>query len=231
MSESTRRKVNLNFDQNPSFHHVFNLKFSLPYIRNKKILDIGCWTGQFERIASKYTKTIMGIDPGKDAIRIARKTVKGSKFEVGDALKLNFKDKSFDAVTILDVIEHIPKGTESICLDEIWRVLKDKGYIIISTPHSHPLSTFLDPAFFIIGHRHYSEKNLRSLLNLAKFKIIKTKKTGGLVRIATTLIEYFYKHILRKPYVISETVEDKIKNEYKSKNAFAQINIVAQKII
>ena len=231
MNESIRRKVNLDFDQKPSFHHVFNFNFSSPYIKHKKVLDIGCWTGQFEKIASKHTKQIIGIDPGVEAIKTAKKLVPKAKFFVGDALNLKFKDNSFDTVTIMDVIEHIPKGTEEKCLKEVKRVLKLNGHLIISTPYAHPLSILMDPAFFLIGHRHYSEKRLRELLSVNNLKIIKVKKTGGLVRITTTLIEYFYKHILRKSYVIPKSIENMIKNEYKSKKAYAQINIVAQKIV
>lgn len=228
MDESTRRKVNLDFDQKPSLHHKFNLGFALPYIKNKKVLDIGCWTGQFEKLAVKHTKEIWGIDPGIEAIEIAKKFVPNAKFKVGNALDLKFKNKYFDTVTILDVIEHIPNGLEEKCLREISKVLKTNGHLIISTPHSHPLSTYLDPAFYLIGHRHYSEKKLRNLLNITGFKIINVKKTGGIIRITTTLLEYFYKHILKRKYVLSKTTEKLIKKEYRSKNAFNQINIVSK---
>lgn len=229
MNESTRRKVNLNFDQEPSFHHKFNLNFSLPYIKRKKVLDIGCWTGQFEQLAVKHAKEIWGIDPGLEAVKLAKKLVPKAKFKAGNALDLKFKDKYFDTVTILDVIEHISRGTESKCLNEIYRVLKPNGHLIISTPHSHPLSILLDPAYFLIGHRHYSENRLKSLLSSNGFKVVKVKKTGGMYRLCIPLLQMFYKHILKRKLIIPNRIEEKIKLEYKDKNAFAQINIVAIK--
>lgn len=230
MNESTRRKVNLDFDQKPSFHHEFNLKFSLPYIKNKKVLDIGCWTGQYEQLASKYTKSITGIDPGIEAIKTAKRLVPKAKFFVGDALNLKFKDNSFDTVTIMDVIEHIPKNTEGLCLKEIKRVLKPNGYLIISTPNTHLLSILLDPAFFLLGHRHYSENKLRKLLSMTGFKVLRVKKAGGITRITTTLLEYFFKHILKIKYKISKNIENIIKKEYESPNTFASISLICQKI-
>lgn len=228
MNESTRRKVNLDFDQEPSFHHKFNLDFALSYIKNKKVLDIGCWTGQFEKLAVIHSKEIWGIDPSIEAIKIAKKLVPKAKFKVGNALNLRFENNYFDAVTLLDVIEHIPKGTERKCLDEIKRVLKPNGFLVISTPYAHPVSILLDPAFFLIGHRHYSEKKLRDILTTTGFKVLEVKRTGGVIRIVTTLIEYFLKHILNIKYNMSKKVEDLIKQEYKSKGAFAQINIVSR---
>lgn len=230
MNESIRRRVNLDFDLKPSFHHKFNLNFSLPYVKNKKVLDIGCWTGQFEQIACKYTKQIVGIDPGVEAIKTAKKLVPKAKFFVGDALNLKFKDNSFDTVTIMDVIEHIPKGTEEKCLKEIKRVLKPNGYLIISTPYSHLISILLDPAFFIIGHRHYSEKKLKRLLSSNGFKVVKVKKTGGIFRLCVPLLQMIYKHIFKRKFEISKSIENKIKKEYSNKSAFAQINIIAKNI-
>lgn len=228
MNESTRRKVNLNFDKNPSFHHKYNVIFSLPYIKNKKVLDIGCWTGQFEQVASKYTKQIIGIDPGVEAIKSAKKLVPKAKFFVGDALNLNFPNKSFDTVTIMDVIEHIPKGTELKCLREVKRVLKPSGHIIISTPNAHILSILLDPAYFLIGHRHYSFQTLNKLLTKSGFEVIKTEKIGGTVRMFTALVESVTKHLFKSKLTIPRFIEKLIKLEYNSKFAFAEINIVAK---
>ncbi len=215
-------------DNDPSFHHVFNFKFSLPYIKNKKVLDIGCWTGQFEKLAVKTTKQITGIDPGKNAILQAKKMVPNARFKVGNALDLPFSDKSFDTITMLDVIEHIPKNTESICLKEIRRVLKPDGYLILSTPNAHILSILLDPAFFLIGHRHYTKKDLTKLLEKSGFKILKTKKVGGVFRLSVSLVEIIYKHLFKKKYIVPDVIKEKIEQEYKSRYAFAQINMIGQ---
>ena len=227
MDEATRRKVDIKSDDNPTFHHKFNFNFSLPYIKNKKVLDIGCWTGQFEKLASKKTRQIIGIDPGVGAIRIAKKMVPAAKFRVANATKLPFPKKSFDSVAILDVIEHIPVNTESICFDEIKRVLKPGGHLILSTPSTHPLSILLDPAYFIIGHRHYSLRKLKKLLKASNFKIIKTSYTGGVFTLTSAIVATIYKHLLNKKFIIPDWIQDKIDNEYKNKG-FAEIHIVAK---
>ena len=44
---------------------------------------------------------------------------------------------------------------------EVSRVLKKQGVFYLSTPNS--LSRFFDPAFWLIGHRHYSSEKLIKL--------------------------------------------------------------------
>lgn len=227
MNEATRRKVDIKSDGNPTFHHKFNFNFSLPYIKNRKVLDIGCWTGQFEKLASQKTKQIVGIDPGASAIRVAKKMVPKAKFKVANATKLPFSRNSFDTVTILDVIEHIPLNSESVCLNEIKRVLKPGGHLILSTPSAHPLSVLLDPAYFIIGHRHYSLSKINELLKIADFKIIKIGYTGGVFTLSTAIIATILKHLLNRKFIISDWLQSKIDNEYKNKG-FAEIHLIAK---
>lgn len=54
------------------------------------------------------------------------------KFVCGDATKLPFPDASFDAVTMFDVLEHVPDDRAAIA--EALRVLRPDGYLLVSTP-------------------------------------------------------------------------------------------------
>jgi ubiquinone/menaquinone biosynthesis C-methylase UbiE len=54
---------------------------------------------------------------------------------VSDARKINFPDSSFDAVSCISVIEHIPNNGDLLAIKEIARVLKPKGRAFISVPY------------------------------------------------------------------------------------------------
>ena len=56
----------------------------------------------------------------------------GVRFICGDATKIPFLDASFDAVTMFDVIEHVPDDAKA--MSEAWRVLRPGGALLLSTP-------------------------------------------------------------------------------------------------
>jgi SAM-dependent methyltransferase len=59
----------------------------------------------------------------------------GVRFVCGDATGLEFASRSFDAVTMFDVLEHIPDHERAV--SEALRVLRPGGYLLISTPNEH----------------------------------------------------------------------------------------------
>ncbi len=57
----------------------------------------------------------------------------GVRFVCGDATNLPFEDGSFDAVTMFDLLEHVPDDHRAI--EEAFRVLGPGGYLLVSTPN------------------------------------------------------------------------------------------------
>ena len=60
----------------------------------------------------------------------------------GDALQLPFRDRSLDAVVAFEVIEHLPDV--AVALEEMLRVVRRPGYIIIGLPNHASLWTPLE---------------------------------------------------------------------------------------
>ena len=88
---------------------------------------------------------------------------------IGDALRLPVRAASVDCVICCEVLEHIPEP--AVCCNEMFRVLKPGGTLIISTPFMFPIHA--DPHDFY----RYSPDGLRYLCR--EFQEFKTVPMGG----------------------------------------------------
>lgn len=135
--------------------------------RQKRILDIGCGTG--ETLSFLHTlypdAKLYGVDTSATAIRFSKK--RGHKNILkAKAEKLPFKDNFFDTVLFLDVLEHIPDDQKVV--HEAKRVLKKGGCIIITSP---ALSFIWSEHDTKQGHkRRYTRRQIRSLAKNASLK-------------------------------------------------------------
>ncbi len=100
---------------------------------NNLVLDLGCGNGRFYLSATKQGLSYTGIDNSKELIKIARERHPEGDFHLGDALKLPFKDDSFDGIFSIAVLHHIPsKEMRLRFLNEAFRVLKKDCFLIIT---------------------------------------------------------------------------------------------------
>jgi len=103
-----------------------------PHVKNPTlILDLGCDSGLFTGMLPGQP---VGLDVSKHFVDFAHKSF-GNRipFLVGNAQELPFKDESFEAVTCLETLEHVPNPNAT--LREISRVLKKGGYATILVPN------------------------------------------------------------------------------------------------
>lgn len=227
MLQRFKRKVNINFDSKPSLGHIFNFNFSKEYIKDKVVLDVGCWTGQYEQLAATYVKEIFGIDSDKEAIKYAQTSNIKCKFIACKAQKLPFRDGTFDVVLLLDVLEHLPLNSENKALSEVYRVLKPNGILILSTPNKNILSILFDPAFFILGHRHYSLSKIKHLLKGSNFSLKNERILNGIVVSLYSNVCLLSKYLFGKNLYLPQFLQKTILNYY-CRPGYSEIYIVAQ---
>lgn len=228
MKSLSKREVNSLYDSEPGLHHKYILEISKPFIRKKTVLDVGCWTGQYTQLAARYAKKVYGFDPSKAAIALAKKQTPSAIFKVGSALKIPFNNSSFDVVIFSEVLEHIPSGTEHRAISEIHRVLKPKGMLILTTPRNHPISILLDPAFFLIGHRHYSKIQIEDYLRDCEFIIKEIYFSKGFINLITWNIEAILKLLFKKKLSYPLFLKKALKKEH-NKKGFSSIFAIAQR--
>jgi ubiquinone/menaquinone biosynthesis C-methylase UbiE len=104
--------------------------------KNAQFLDVGCGAGySLMKAKNQLNCDIKGIDPEPGAHGVGRYTSeewKSLPIIQGSAENLPYEDNSFDVVYSSHVLEHV--NSEQQALDEMKRVLKPGGVLIIGMP-------------------------------------------------------------------------------------------------
>lgn len=112
------------------------MKEMLPNLNGKKILMLGCGTGEETVILQSFEaslENITGIDLSSKSIEIAKKTYPDVKFVIGDMNNLPFENDSFDFVYSSLAIHY--SSTPDKVYEEVYRVLKPNGLFLFSVAH------------------------------------------------------------------------------------------------
>ena len=126
------------------------------------ILDVGTGTGRFAIELAKKGAIVIGLDPSKSMIQMAKsKVIQAKVYEninlvVAVAHKLPFKKNSFDCSVSINVLNHIRDYSK--VLEEIASVLKQKGYFLANFPSIQ--SFYLPIAFFVNFRKRALFKNV-----------------------------------------------------------------------
>ncbi|MFJ8955848.1 methyltransferase domain-containing protein [Streptomyces sp. NPDC102381] len=140
------------------------LATALSGTRRATVLDIGCGDGTAAATTARLLPgpaehRLIGIDWSQDALRRAARrvprVVRGELTGHG----LPFADASADAVLLSEVVEHLVDPDAA--LDEIHRVLRPGGHLMLSTPN---LAAWYNRALLLAGVQPvFSEVSLRAI--------------------------------------------------------------------
>jgi len=168
------------------FRLSFNIlhKISLGLIKeyltdNKKVLDIGCATGNFLFKMQKINKNIelYGIDYNRKMITIAKNKFKNIHFYNLKAEEMSFHYNFFDIITLIETFHHL--SNQNLVLEKIHKILKSDGILLIAEPD---IENIIIKIFVNILKKFTIEKESNFL---TKVQIIKLAKSFRLENIKT----------------------------------------------
>lgn len=114
--------------------HLHRYAIVKDYAADKYVLDIASGEGYGSNLISKIAKSVVGVDIDQESVDKATIKYKKSNliFKVGRADFIPVENDSIDVVVSFETLEHHDKHQEMF--NEIKRVLKPNGVLIMSTP-------------------------------------------------------------------------------------------------
>lgn len=150
---------------------VAHLRLVAPQAHGR-LLDVGCGQKPYYEIFEPHVDEYVGIEyePAFTETASSSKGKRGPDIVYhGDRMPL--PDDSFDTVMCIQVLEHTPKP--QALLDDVARVLRPGGLLIISVPFSFRLHE--EPHDYF----RYTPHGLRTMLERAGLEVTSTLQQGG----------------------------------------------------
>lgn len=163
------------------FLQNWRINKAVPYVRaNDKVLDIGCYDDSlFKKLSTKPISWSIGLDPLLPSdFKTENYILKKGKFPESIP-----STESFNCITMLAVLEHIPKKEQLKLSRDCYSYLEQNGRVIITVP-----SPAVDYILWVLTklrlidgmsldeHYGFKVKDVPIIFNSKRFKLIKHKK-------------------------------------------------------
>jgi dolichol-phosphate mannosyltransferase len=136
------------------------------------VLDVGCGSS---RIMELLPQGSVGLDILIRKLRFNRRF--GVTLVNGSGFELPFRDASFSCVLSSQVIEHVPK--ESPMIDELCRVLKPGGRLVIGTPdYARKEWVYLEKLYAMVAPGAYADEHIA---HYSRDELVSILETKGMV--------------------------------------------------
>jgi 2-polyprenyl-3-methyl-5-hydroxy-6-metoxy-1,4-benzoquinol methylase len=130
-----------------------------------KAVDLGAGRGEMVKIMNERGLDAYGIDSNLSVVTDANKRGIQVKHQVIDDFLGSTQTSSLDAITAIQVVEHVDTPVLERWLQQIFKLLKPNGVFIAETPNPHAIDAF---KAFWIDTTHQRLYYPESLLHMAQ---------------------------------------------------------------
>ncbi len=178
----TGERLETHILNNTTVEHLHRYSLADTLCTGKTVLDIACGDGYGSNLLAKNALKVTGVDIAGDVVETAKKkyTRSNLSFIQGSASDIPLPENSIDVVVSFETIEHHDQHEQM--MEEIKRVLKPSGLLIISSPDKKNYSeeaNYVNPYHvkelyfeefkqligkYFTGHDFYSQKIVKGSL-------------------------------------------------------------------
>ena len=135
-----------------NFSNTWRKKKTMELVEGKTVLEIGTAEGWLTKDLVQKSETVVSCDISMSYLKRAQDAGIQAEFIRIDAHMLPFENGTFDCVVLTEVLEHVFSPCR--VLEEISRVMKKNGLLILSMPNNLSISSELNlfPSINLSGH-------------------------------------------------------------------------------
>lgn len=137
--EFTGERFITNYDSPQiNYEHWHRYLLAASYVKGKTVVDIACGEGYGSHLLAQTAESVVGVDISQETITFARQQYqrKNLTFERGSVTSIPLVgEQQVDVVVSFETIEHVAEAEQQAFLQEIKRLLKPDGLLMISTPN------------------------------------------------------------------------------------------------
>ena len=160
---------------------------------NILILDAGCGTGGLI-YALKNTFVVEGLEYNYEGIKYCKER-DINRVVVASITDIPYKKDTFDIVISLDVLCQLPAGQDSKALNEIFRILKQNGLLILNLPANNFLRGRQDNNMLVF--QRYTKKGFLKAISFTPFVINKITYRNTILFPVALIIKFIEKFRLQ----------------------------------
>ncbi|MEK7090981.1 MAG: class I SAM-dependent methyltransferase [Patescibacteria group bacterium] len=192
---------------------------------SKSVLDVGCGNdSSLGRLAKTFSSE--GIDIYPRCIEISKRNHYHDTYKLGDVRKLGkyYKNKSFDTLISIDVIEHLTKQEALKMISQMEKIARKK--VILMTPQGYIDQKAYDGNPYQVHHSGWSKKDLQDMgyqvYGLRGLKYLRNDEASirfspwifwGLFSAVTEILLFFFPDLSFQLFAVKSLEHDSPKNK------------------
>ena len=152
-----------------------------PLGKDKRFLDVGCGEGTVvQALKNTGFSEVLGLDLSVNRLKDNKLKHPDLYHVAGLVQQLPFASEIFSGVSAFEVYEHVPSEDGPLMLNEIYRVLKPGGLLVLSTLNRKSLARRIFPDTSTV-EAHFNEvgyDQLQENISQAGFRIQEVRGVG-----------------------------------------------------
>ncbi len=196
------------------YEHIERYRLARKYARDDwSVVDLatGSGYGSYYLACQKFAH-VLGIDHDVTSVAFAEETyasrINNLAFQVGDAGDIPLADNQVDLFVSYETLEHVPEPR--LFVQEIHRVLKSNGIVLLSTPNKHLAMQRGDENPYHISEMFVED--VMKEMERAGFELIGLYGQGLIHQPMTSSVRFSFKNRVRDfiPQSFMEAIRKKI---------------------